>query len=229
MKTAGSFFLFVVTGLGAFAQNGTIAIQNTSDTLFRTNNAALGGGIGAPITSTAGSYYYEVLTAPSSVTSVDPSLQDLLTSTWLDTGVSGTNMTGSSFGGRELGRTVASALNWSPGTTQSFVVVGWSASLGSTWGQVKADLSGASLVPQNGGFYFAAQHPTAFGYLGATIVGQAVAGPAVGPPALLFGLGPGNVSSTTDLYPFLVPEPGSLMLAGLGSGILLGFRGRKKP
>jgi hypothetical protein len=96
--------------------------------------------------------------------------------------------------------------------------------LGSTWGQVKADLSGASLVPQNGGFYFAAQHPTAFGYLGATVVGQAVAGPAVGPPALLFGLSPGNVSSPTDLYPFIVPEPGMIGMASLGASVLLVFR-----
>src|SRR5215469_13873807 len=98
----------------ALAQNGTIDINNNSLFIY-TNSIALGGSSGRTVTGPP-SFYFEVLTAPSTVTTVDASLQDLLTSTWSDTGVSGTNTPSllPSALGREIGGP-GFATNWAPG------------------------------------------------------------------------------------------------------------------
>jgi hypothetical protein len=201
----------------------TLTINNTFSTRFQTNTLAFFGTNGNTRGS-QGSFYYEVLTAPSAVTTLDASLQDLLTSTWSDTGVSGTNGV---FPGREIGLPNAVALNWAPGSTQSFVVVGWSVQEGTTWAEVSSKLAGASLLSFNGsyiwqGFGFGFGFS---GFLGATTVGQAVGGEPGGPGSLLFGATLG-VTSTTQLYPvdfILIPEPATLALAGLGAAALLTF------
>src|SRR5437016_2154352 len=74
---------------GSFAQ-GTIDVSNGSYAFARTNATVLGGGVGntAPV---LGSFYYAVFTASSTITSVDPNLQDLLGPNWTFTGIYATN------------------------------------------------------------------------------------------------------------------------------------------
>jgi hypothetical protein len=231
MKTFLTTLSLVVTGATALAQNGTICIWDLSkSTYFHTNTIALGGSSGDALPVSGGGYfYYEVLTAPTTVTTVDISLQDLLTSTWSDTGVSGTSLTNPFFAGRVTGLFAAPANHWAVAVQQSFIVVGWSATMGSTWAQVETELAGASLISANGSYYWSMPNFDGEGFLGATTVGSAIAGPADGgAPALLFAATsnpqtPVAITTTTELYT-TVPEPATLAFASLGAAALIAFR-----
>src|SRR3954453_29830 len=75
----------------AFGQ-GMVSFNNTTTTVFNTNAVAVGGSSGRAAGSiNGGAFRYEVLTAPSSVTSVDLSLQELLTAPWSDTLLTASN------------------------------------------------------------------------------------------------------------------------------------------
>src|SRR6266705_1783822 len=132
-----------------FAQ-GTVIFANGTGTLLQTNGLAAGltSGNTAP---TPGGFYYEVLTAPSTVTSVDTSLQALLSGVWSDTGLLATN-TPFSAGGRAAAGGTRVVNNWAPGLMQSFIVVGWSADHGTTWAQVAAQLTGVQLFNIGGNY-----------------------------------------------------------------------------
>jgi hypothetical protein len=227
MKTFVTALSLVIFAATALAQNGYINIQNNLATTFHTNTVASGGSSGNII----GSFYFEVLTAPSTVTSVDAALSDLLSGTWSDTGVSGTN----SGTGREIGGGTTSANNWGAGVQQSFIVVGWSGNLGSTWAQVRDE----ALVPilrlqaANGSYFWAAEDILYSGFLGATTVGSAIAGQDASSAAFLFGRPvvsdpqvPIPILTTTELYEIAVPEPGMLAFTSMGVGGLLLFRRR---
>src|SRR5437016_3558767 len=94
MKTLLFALGFATFAVGAFAQ-GTVSPANGLTTLMRTNsNSPNGYSIppGNNVTPpTLGGFYYEVLTAPSTVTTVDASLQGLLSGPWSDTGLQLTN------------------------------------------------------------------------------------------------------------------------------------------
>ena len=100
-----------------FAQ-GTVNFVNTSTTLVRTNALFYGGPAGN-ISSNLGGYVFALLTAPSTVTSLSPSAQELLTSTWTFTGLYATN-TAATAGGRLSGGSPATTQQgWAPGATNS--------------------------------------------------------------------------------------------------------------
>jgi hypothetical protein len=203
---------------------GSVNAANGTTTLFRTNATLWGGTAGAALSAT-GPWYYEVLTAPSTVTSVDPSLQQLLSAPWSDTGLMASN-TGLP------GRMNAGSGNvnfWPAGQTNSFIIVGWSASEGSSWSTVAARLQGAVFV--GGGWSGGGFQP---GFLGATTVGFRQAGGVTTagtiPTALLFGAGADAqgqpITTPTDLW-FIAPEPSSITLVGLGLAALTRFRRRR--
>jgi len=211
----------------SFAQ-GTVNFANATSTAFRTNGAAasLTSGNTAPV---AGAYLYEVLTAPSTVTSVDASLQGLLSGPWSDTSLLGQSTTFAA-GGRASGGSGATVLNWNAGVQQSFIIVGWSANEGANWTEVKAKLQGASL---SGGLWTGGTLVNG-GFLGATTIQAAQSGGgSSGLPAFsLFGSGVSAqgtpITTTTDLYAIgVVPEPTSLALVGLGTAAMLVMRRRK--
>ena len=219
--------LLIVIGLSAtvtcaVAQSGSITLFNSAVTTFHTNTIALGGASGNALTP-GGVLYYELLTAPSTVTTIDGSLQNLFSSTWSDTGISATN---GGLPGRMHGAQITAALNWNQGVQQAFIIVGWSANEGTSWSQVSSELLGAALVPQNGSYYWTGGGLTPGGVIGATIVGSAIAAPNGNPGTQLFGPNPGQVQSTTELY-VSVPEPGAVALAGLGAAALLIRKKRK--
>src|SRR5207245_8678066 len=83
--------LFVVGfALEAFSQ-GTINFQNGPTLLISTNSTALEGGTHGPTSPALGGFYYAVFTAASTVSSIDPSLQALLTGAWTFDGLYATN------------------------------------------------------------------------------------------------------------------------------------------
>ncbi len=189
--------------------------------------AGLTSGNTAP---TPGGFYYEVLTAPSTVTSVDTSLQALLSGVWSDTGLLATN-TPFSAGGRAAAGGTRVVNNWAPGLMQSFIVVGWSADHGTTWAQVAAQLTGVQLF-NIGGNYAWNEGPFYGGWLGASTIQQAQSGAADGTAAFaLFGAVP-NAQGTPIITPTqmytTVPEPSAIGVAILGVGTLMSCRARTR-
>src|SRR5215471_745838 len=112
---------------------GTITVANGSYSLARTNATAIGGTAGntAPV---LGTFYYAVFTASSTIRSIDPNLQDLLSPNWTFTGVYATNSAVAT-GGRLLNGAaqgtggLATSQGWVPGQTNSFLLLGWSAAI----------------------------------------------------------------------------------------------------
>jgi hypothetical protein len=215
--------LFVGLVARALLAQGTVNTANTAGTLFLTNaipNGGTSGNTASGALSPRG-FLFEVLTAPSTVTSVDPSLQALLSGPWSDTGLTMTNSLLAS-GGRISGPsgTSGQAANWAPGVFQSFIVVGWSANEGANWAALSANLFGAhfngTLWDNNGSFGQLVNG----GFLGASTVQQGAAGDAVGAaPFSLFGSA-GSAQGTpittpTYLYTF-GPEPSSAAVATFG-------------
>jgi len=225
MKKLAVTLSLLAVAAAAFAQ-GSVNMNNTTTTTFRTNSAGSSGTAGAAVSSAGGPFIYATLTAPSTVTSVDASLQALLSSPWSDTGLQGAN---SGLAGREngVGTTVN---NWAAGLTNSFIVVGWSSNEGASWSQLAARLVGAQLV---GGVWSGGTLVNG-GFVGATTVSFMQAGGVTSsgtiPTTTLFGAGPsaqGNpITSTTDLF-VVAPEPTSFALVGLGAAAMMIFRRRK--
>jgi hypothetical protein len=204
-----------------FAQ-GTINSANGPSTLFRTNALAIGGTSGntANGAPSAGGFLYHVLTAPSTVTTVDASLQGLLSAPWSDAGISMTNATLAS-GGRINGPsgTVGQTQNWPAGSFQSYIIVGWSASEASTWAQFELTLAGAHF---NGSSWDLGPNLSGVGFIGASTIQIGAAGDAVGAaPFSLFGspsaAGTPISTPTTLWIDTSGPEPSTAALMTFGS------------
>jgi hypothetical protein len=221
MKKIAATLCLLVTAAAAFGQ-GSVNAGNGTTTLFRTNTPS---GSGSALSAGGGPWFYEVLTAPSTVTTVDQSLQQLLSAPWSDTGLTASN---TGLAGRMAGS--GNANFWAPGTTNSFVVVGWNLAAGSSWSQVAARLAGATRdsTGWSGGNLAAGM------FVGATTLGFRQAGGVTGsgtiPTPLLFSAGADAqgvpVSTPTDMFT-VVPEPTSFALAGLGMAAVTIFRRRK--
>ena len=223
-------FLFVcavnAVAAGVFAQ-GTVISANGPGTLFRTNSLADFGTAGN-IAPTPGGFYFEVLTAPSTVTSVDSSLQGLLSAPWSDTGLRMTNATTILTGGRVNGPSFAGGVvnNWPVFQINSFIVVGWSANQGTTWAQVASELQGASFRTDALGSHFEGPLLASGGFIGATTIQQGAAGEADGSTAFsLFGFLPNAqgtpITTPTDLYIIFIPEPSAVAFAGVAMAIFV--------
>jgi len=219
----------VALATGAFAQ-GSITIVNSSSTTFHTNSLGIGAAAGnAQAASGGGNYFYEVLTAASTVAAPGSAvnLASLISGTWSDTGVSGVN---SGVAGRTSGASITSANNWAASAVQDYLVVGWSATAGANWSQINSNLTKLVLTPGNGGNNYWTSLPGGLApgsFLGWTVVGQVASNPSGQPGAGLFGASP-LISGNTDLLVVgAVPEPATLALAGLGAAALMIFRRRK--
>jgi len=195
---------------------GYVNFANTSTSRVSTNGTVVGLTSGA-----IGSWYYALLTAPSTQNSVDASL-----SGWTF-GAYGTNTAGV---GRMTGNTTTdgaggSVAGTTPSSTADYVIVGWSANLGTDW---QAVFSGrpTSLVPNTGGQIGSATWAGASsGWYGISVVSQDLpSAPATGPFNPVWGAS-GVPNLTLSLY--VVPEPTSFALLGLGGAALMIFRRRK--
>jgi hypothetical protein len=155
------------------------------------------------ISQPQGSYYFGLLTAPSGASDL---------SQFSFAGVYATNL-GAASPGQFSGGPRTYVAGWLPGVTMSFVVAGWSSTLGHDWSQQW--LSGGF-----GGDGFFGFSPIGSGAAGAPRTG--VAGP---PPLNLFGGGTG-VLTGWNLAP--VPEPSIMALAALGAIALMLHRRSQK-
>ena len=232
MKKFTAILCLSALATGAFAQ-GTVTAINGTYSLARTNATGLGGTAGSTAPSSLG-FYYGLFTAASTVTSVDANLQNLLSGTWTFTGLYATNL--ASAGRLSGGAGVATTQGWTPGVTNSYLLLGWSANIAqfdilSVSNQLRgaSDSSGVWTGPN-----FAAGSNR--GFIGVTAIGFGEAGggtTGLG-PFPLFGTTPTSagtpIGSPFDMFVVnvgAVPEPSSFALAGLGAAALLIFRRRK--
>jgi hypothetical protein len=212
-QTNGTTYSSFESSSGGTALTGTVG--NTAGNTAP-NNAALGYA----------GYYYELLASATAV-SGPATLASL--SAWSDTGLSATNGAASNgkIGQDGTGSDVAN--HTTAGNTYAFIVVGWSANLGTTWTAVLAELN----TWQTSGSAFLNNTANA-AYFGVSSFGsgvQVVGSP--GPGNQVIGSSAGeilnNALNPAELYelPVTVPEPGTMALAALGSASMLLFRRKK--
>jgi len=207
--------------------NGSYTTQTNSQTyspLFGGGPAPAGGSIGLTGTAT-GSYYFELLytaytgSGNGTAGSIAPQPTTLAQlATWSDAGIGGANST--TVAGRNVVATAnaAQVVPWANGTTDSIMLVEWSANLGTTWTSALAALQ-ADVTPNA----FVGLSQT--GYINPNVA------PAGGPA--IFGSGSNANgytianSTSTQLYLVPVPEPSTIAMAAFGGLSLLALRRKK--
>jgi hypothetical protein len=219
MKKIAIAAAVVLAGLsGAYAQ-GTVKIYNiTSTFLISTNGTAQNGNSTGKIAGAADSYYFVLLTDVNTPTSSNP-----LTGGWTVAQSGGSIAYGNNYTPIAGGLTSAGAANgtsidnWTPGVSENVEVVGWSASLGTTWAQIEAELTSGQWTAA--GYY---------GISGEGLVASGGVGSPASPATTIFNTS-GGIASGFNLngVTSAVPEPGTMALAGLGGLSLLAFRRKK--
>ena len=220
--------LIAGTALG-FSQ-GIIVMQNTSAGFAVSTNSAIWGsgqsGVSVATVSTANLYYYALLaqTYTGTLTTNDATLGTWTLAEYATNAVTGgMKAPGGSSGTGVSPWTAPTDAGYTSGSREYYMIVGWSANLGSTWAAVQAQLDSNTWTPSSG-----------LGYFGVSALANTYAGggPSSLPAVSVWGAGAGTGSSTGipsgfQLYQVPVPEPTTMALAGLGGLSLLLFRRRK--
>jgi hypothetical protein len=217
MKKLIAIAALIGTASLSFGQ-GYVSFFNGSASRVSTNTAPSATGGSAPATlagGPVGSFYYALLVAPTTTTTIDSSLAG-----WAFSGVIGTNTATS---GRVLGFTstdgVGARINgFAIGSTADFAIVGWSSNIGTDWA--------SALAWWNNGQTKAGSTVSYFGISGvATGIALAAEGSAYNN---VWGLtSSGQIQGMTLGAYQVVPEPASMALMGLGAAALMIFRRRK--
>jgi len=206
MKKILTTISIVAMTAGAFAQ-GYVTFGNGAGTLYSTNGVAAGEA------ASTTAYYFDVLVSAWTGSVVSIADSSALGS-WLDTGLLTVNKVNGQPGAiTQLADVQAN--NWNIGVTNEFVIVGWSAGLGTNWTSALAAVTAGT-----SGW---------FGYSLPSFEASGAAPPGT-PSTLLSGsLGPQPYGTpiATGINMTPVPEPVTLALAGLGGLSLLLLRRRK--
>jgi hypothetical protein len=228
-KTILTLALTVVAAASTFAQ-GTVIFNNTTTTKLSTNSAVGGSATGLTTAWTSGSplYYYALFSAAAGTT-VDGNSNSVVQSsagtlgTWVfNAGNSsswtlqayGTNTTGGRFLSSQANTDGSTSLSFAGGTSTAFIVLAWSANLGSNLSQLETALATQGTV----------------GWLGESAIGTETPGiPGSTSPSGLFGTVSPAITpfSLGEVTIASVPEPGTMALAALGGASLLLFRRKK--
>ena len=200
----------------------TAQTNTTQTATFGDFFAPFGGAQGATAGAQTGALFYYALmhntytgsqaAAPTTVAALN---------TWKFSGLMATN---SNTAGRlaPVAGTTAAIVPWAAGFTNSIMMLGWSANMGSTWGAV-------SNLLNNQSSFFVSGLP----FIGVSTTGY-IAPANSDPGVVVFGALPTTQglpinSLNTQLFLFVPgPEPSTLALLGLGGAALLAGRRRKK-
>jgi len=210
MKKILTTIAIVATAAGAFAQ-GYVTLSNGAGTYYSTNGVAAGEA------ASTTAYYFDVLVESWTGSVVPATAASILAGSWLDTGVVTYNAANGQ-PGKIVAQSDVTAANWNVGVTNEFIIVGWTANLGTTWSGVSGALAAIN-----------ASTPGSWGFSAASFEASGPASP--GTPSTLWSgaLGPQTygtpIATGVNLTP--VPEPTTLALAGLGGLSLLLIRRRK--
>ncbi len=223
MKKALIVATIVAGAYGASAQ-GLVSFNNSSSATTKISvNSTVGGAATGLASATANGYYYALFesvtatTVSGSSASVLPTLASAGTYAFSDSAWTYVSTVGSAATAGRLNGNPSQVINGvGGGSTAQFVVIGWSANIGSTLASLQTFLAAPSLI---GGSYGFAGESAVTGALklgdGALITAPAIFGLAPSTPGFVLG----------QVNP--VPEPSSIALAALGGLSLLGLRRKK--
>jgi hypothetical protein len=175
---------------------------NTSSTLISLNGTSMPFNSGG-----ASAYNFGLFIAPLGTAAPNPGgpggLLGVPDPNWQLVAAYTVNSTAAAGGGRMLNSGIATVTGFTPGTSVNFIIRAWqSSSGGNDWAAARPGLT----------------------YLGTSALGTALlGGGAIGTPSA-FGVSPGQIGGF-NVVP--IPEPSSMVLAGLGAASLLLFRRRK--
>jgi hypothetical protein len=167
--------------------------------------------------TTGGQFYFELFAAASTQNTIS-STSDPTLSGWTAVHIATNQPSGGRlYGNSEDGGNAAQIPGFAAGSTADFAVVGWSASIGTSWAEAQAWWNNGA---HNGS--------SASGYFGInTSVGNDIGLANVGGPYnSIFGTVSGLINGWGLSY-YAVPEPSTFALAGLGAAAMLIFRRRK--
>jgi len=233
--------VLTIIGLSAVASlgysQGTVEVDSSSAAFAMYTNTAVstfaggnesGGTSGKTATTASGFDYILLDQVYSASASANP-----LDAGWVNSGVTAKNLPavgGISGLGGTAGTTAANwgaptANNYTDSTLDSYLLVGWSSNLGTTWATVSAELASNWSTINGAGYFFGESA------IGSAYSGGGVSSPTLGQVNLLAGVStpaPGGLTSGFTMYSVdAIPEPASMALIGLGSLGLLALRRKK--
>jgi hypothetical protein len=206
-----------LAGLSAQAQ-GLFNFNNSVSATTHMSTNSVAGGAATGQTLGAGSYYYALFLSSSATTVANvgsgataPTASAVGAYVFSDVNWT---LAGYATNSATLGRVAGNAAGVAPNgfagaSSAQFVVLGWSANLGSTIAQVQSALTAGT-----------------FGYIGESQVSGATTlgdGGLTPTPSVFSAIGGGFTLGATPA----VPEPGTMALAALGGASLLLFRRKK--
>jgi len=189
------------------------------------------GGANTASSATA-AYYFEVLIAPTTVTTINP--DNPLSGGWTDSTVMLGNNTvaGRVIGINDnydaLGGGSQVPSGFATTGTADFAVIGWAANLGPTLADALATWNGGGLATGNPGSNSALTPGATSTYFGVSAVAVNIPGaPAGGPYNSIWGLASSGQIAGMNMPLYTIPEPATCALCGLGAAALVIFRRRK--
>jgi hypothetical protein len=232
---SGAFAQGAITWASISAGFATSVTNSTQTSVLGVGGGGATGQGGSSATGVTGNgYYYELLfTTYSGSTAPQPTTVSQL-ATWTDTGLEATNGT---TGGRlapiaplaDYNITGFSDATATPNGTNSIMLVGWSANLGSTYALALAALQNGTYLTLGAPSFFGESTP---GYIQGFANGTSPGASPFGNGGLT-GAGRPIYNSATgggtpiQMYILPVPEPSTIAMAAFGGLSLLALRRRK--